>query len=437
MALLRQGRGRPVRVQGVDTLPALLLPKERRSPLGVGCSGSSVAPGSALRLSSLHSSPASSPKSSGAAGAAYIGGTYVAPHAVVLSDSASAGRAAMGAPAPEGPPLPGERSPVPPLSIGAQAGGLAPERERLLALGLPEPVVATMQHAQAPSKRAVYSHRWQMFTNWCESQQVDPYLAPAQILRFLQSQLEAQKAAVTLRGLVAAIKAVSIGEFALSAEDCVLISRFLQGAQQLTVRTTGPAVPPWDLDVVLGALQHSPFEPLGGADLKWLSMKTAFLLAVTLARRVSEVHALSVHGKCCWFSPDGSSVVLHPNPAFLPKVLTKFHLFQSVELRSLSSPSASEDVEQDQSALCPVRTLTEYIWRTQAVWSSDQLFVCYDPGCLSRPLLKSRLSHWIVDTIRQAYVLSGVPVPSGGPPLLPYAPPPCGHPSRPLPGSTV
>ena len=120
----------------------------------------------------------------------------------------------------------------------------------------------------------------------------------------------------------------------------MLISRFLRGAQRLTVRTAGPAVPPWDLDIILGALQRSPFEPLGGADLKWLSMKTAFLLAVTSARRVSELYALSVHGDCCRFSPDSSSVALRPNPAFLPTVLTEFHLAQSVELRSLSSPSA-------------------------------------------------------------------------------------------------
>ncbi len=108
-----------------------------------------------------------------------------------------------------------------------------------------------------------------------------------------------------------------ISEFALSAEDCALISRFLRGAQRLTVRSTGPAVPPWDLDVVLGALQSPPFELLGGADLRWLSIKTAFLLAVTSARRVSELHALSVHDDCCRFSLDGSSVVLRPNPAFL------------------------------------------------------------------------------------------------------------------------
>ena len=104
-------------------------------------------------------------------------------------------------------------------------------------------------------------------------------------------------------------------------------------------------------------------------------------------------------------------MALCPNPAFLPKVLTEFHLAQSVELRSLSSPSTGKEVEQSQSALCPVWALTAYIWRTQAVRKSDQLFVCYDHARFGRPLSKSRLSHWVADTIRQAYALSGVPVP--------------------------
>ncbi|XP_029924002.1 uncharacterized protein LOC115371027 [Myripristis murdjan] len=275
------------------------------------------------------------------------------------------------------------------------------------------PFPAGLRLVAWPLRGAAYSYRW-LFAAWCGSNQVDPYLAsPQQILQFLQSQLEARKAAVTLRGLVAAIKAVRIGEVALCAEDCALISRFLQGAHRLTVRTAGPAVPPWDLDVVLGALQSPPFEPLRGADLKWLSIKTAFLLAITSARRVSELHALSVHGDCCRFSSDGSSVVLRPNPAFLPKVLTEFHLSQSVELRSLSPPDDGEDAEQGQSTLCPVRALTEYIRRTQAIRRSNQLFVCHNPGRLGRPLSKSRLSHWVVDAIRQAYVLSNVPIPSG------------------------
>ncbi|KAK0133446.1 hypothetical protein N1851_031041 [Merluccius polli] len=39
--------------------------------------------------------------------------------------------------------------------------------------------------------------------------------------------------------------------------------------------------------------QH-PFEPLGSSALKWVSLKTAFLLAMSSAKRVGELHALSV-----------------------------------------------------------------------------------------------------------------------------------------------
>ena len=409
----RQGRVRPVRLQRVITLSTLLLSEERQSTSGVGCSGSPMAPEAALCLPSLHPPPASPPKATGGGGKADSGGSFLAPHAMVLSDPTTLGRHAMGTPTAQGPAVSGERDPVPPLPSGAQVGGLAPERDRLLALGLPVPVVRTIQEARAPSTRMAYSYRWEGFSTWCGTHRVDPYSATAQdILLFLQGQLDAGKSAVTLRGMVAAIKAVRCGEHALNEASCSLISRFLKGARRLTVHGTRPTIPPWDLEVVLNALRRPPFEPLGAAGLKWLSLKTAFLLAITSARRVSELQALSVHSDCCRFSPDGSSVVLRPNPAFLPKVFSEFHLSQSVELRSLP-PSGGDGETEQQSVLCPVRALTEYIRRTQAARKTDQLFVCFDAGRRGRPLSKPRLSHWVVDTIQQAYVLSGAPVPPG------------------------
>ena len=203
-----------------------------------------------------------------------------------------------------------------------------------------------MQEARAPSTRAAYTYRWRVFTGWCQAYQTDPFLASTQdILLFLQIQFEA----VTLRGMLAAIKAVCIGEFAISEDGCSMISRYLRGARRLTASSRAPQVPTWNLYLVLEALKHPPFEPLGNVDRKWLSLKTAFLLAITSARRIGELHALSVHRDCCTFSPEGSKVVLRPNPAFLPKVLSDFHLSQSIELQSLPVSAA------DQLALCPVR----------------------------------------------------------------------------------
>ena len=78
----------------------------------------------------------------------------------------------------------------------------------------------------------------------------------------------ARKSSVNLRGMLAANKAVRIGEFAISEDGCSMVSRYLRGACRLTAPSRGPQVPPWDLDLVLEALQYPPFEPLSNVDLK-------------------------------------------------------------------------------------------------------------------------------------------------------------------------
>lgn len=136
----------------------------------MGCTYSSVVLGSAVCFPSLHYSPASSPKSSSGTFAADIGGPSVAPHAKVIPPLLSK----LPWELPHRCNLLSQVNGALFLSIRAQAGGLGPERERLLALGLPEPQVVTIQHARAPSTRAAYSHKWQVFTTWCVSHQLDP-----------------------------------------------------------------------------------------------------------------------------------------------------------------------------------------------------------------------------------------------------------------------
>lgn len=79
-------------------------------------------------------------------------------------------------------------------------------------------------------------------------------------------------------------------------------------------------VPPWDQAVVLEGLKGPPFEPLQGADLKFVSLKTMLLLALALANRVSDIHVLSVHPSCAQLFPADGRMTLKPNPAFVPKV---------------------------------------------------------------------------------------------------------------------
>ncbi len=128
---------------------------------------------------------------------------------------------------------------------------------------------------------------------------------------------------------------------------------------------------------------------------------------------MGELHGLSVHAECCCFLPGDAGVVLCPNPGFHPKVLSESHASQSIELHPFHPPQDGETWFSEQSLLCPVRALMVYLHRTRAHRTTDQLFVCYKPNCLGKPVTRTRLSHWVVDAIRQAYKMAGRPAPAG------------------------
>ncbi|XP_070400499.1 uncharacterized protein [Nothobranchius furzeri] len=121
-----------------------------------------------------------------------------------------------------------------------EALGLAAERSRLEASGLPHDVVATIQSARAPSTVASYAAKWAAFQNWCAEWNVQALSCQlADVLSFLQILMD--------RGL--------------------------------TFSTT-------------------PFEPLDQVSLRFLSLKTALLLALASVKRVSDLATLSVAPAC-------------------------------------------------------------------------------------------------------------------------------------------
>lgn len=99
-----------------------------------------------------------------------------------------------------------------PLPWGSQVFGLAPKRAGLVAVGLPDRVVKTLEGACAPSTRVAYSFRWGMFPSWCEGHNSYTSLTSTacDILQFLLEQLDAGTFSSTIRGMVAAIKAQGI-----------------------------------------------------------------------------------------------------------------------------------------------------------------------------------------------------------------------------------
>ena len=279
--------------------------------------------------------------------------------------------------------------------------------------GLSPAVLATLQEARAPSIRALYAGCWERFSQWCATTGLSPVSYGTQgVLLFLQSLLEGGLSESTLRGYVAAISDRHIPIEGRSVGSQPLICQFLTGARRIRP-SRSPMVPSWDLQLVLRALSGSPFEPLSKLGLELLSFKTAFLLAMASAKRVSELHALSVHPSCLRLGEEGSAISLLPNPAFLPKVLPRSFVVRPLVLEPFHPPPHDTVEAARLHLLCPVRSLRMYVARTASVRQTDRLFVCYGGAGLGRALSKQRLARWVVQAIARAYDSAGVPPPEG------------------------
>lgn len=260
-------------------------------------------------------------------------------------------------------------------------------------------------NARAQSTRTMYSNRWAYFVAWCAERALDPFGCPVTaILDFLQQLLDDGRSPATLKVYVAALSAYRAPLDGISVGSLKLVVAFLKGAQRLCPRVRADYAP-WDLNVVLTGLCAPPFEPLEQADIKWLSMKTAFLLAIVSAKRVSELHALSVSDHCLRWGPELDRVTLWPNPAFLPKVLSPQFVNQPLVL------AAFQPTDESRRVLCPVRALHRYVSVTAQWRTTDQLFVRFGACRRGAALSKQRLAHWVSDAIRAAYGSAGVSAP--------------------------
>ena len=102
--------------------------------------------------------------------------------------------------------------------------------------------------------------------------------------------------------------------------------------------------PQWDLVLVLRALSKAPFEPLDQVPLKVLSAKVALLLALTSAKRVSDLSALSVAPSCLRIQGDGSSAVLSVEDICTAASWSSPYSFVQFYLRDVSHSSLTHPV---------------------------------------------------------------------------------------------
>ncbi|XP_057685683.1 uncharacterized protein LOC130911993 [Corythoichthys intestinalis] len=258
---------------------------------------------------------------------------------------------------------------------------------------------------------ARYAGRWRLFVKWCGDRGDDPVSCSVPtVLDFLQSLLDIGRSPSTLKVYVAAISAHHAKVSGGSVGNHGLVATFLKGALRLHPRRC-PRAPVWDLQLVLDSLCRPPFEPMDAARPQWVARKAAFLLAVASAKRVGELHALSVSPSCMFWHPEGSVVTLWPNVAFMPKVLADSRCNRPLRLARYRPPPGEGGSRPE--LLCPVRALRLYVDSTASFRRSSQLFVCYGARGRGSALSKQRLSHWVVDTISYSYQMACRPLPSG------------------------
>ncbi|CAG2229446.1 unnamed protein product [Mytilus edulis] len=146
----------------------------------------------------------------------------------------------------------------------------------------------------------------------------------------------------------------------------------------------------WNLSLVLSVtlLKTHPFEPAEKVEIKFLSYKCCFLLALASGRRRSEIHAFSTADYCLRFNRDKSSVTLLTDPAFLAKNQIPGRGSEPIVIPALPVDSSSK-------VLCPIRSLTLYLQRTQSLRTSSnsRLFIPINKG--KQDLSVKTISSWI------------------------------------------
>ncbi len=384
---IRGSSGRPVWFPRVLPLPAVLLsdrgpPRHRRTgtQLASGLTQVCISPSEPTRTDTVQ---AQGGRGAGPVGRAPLAHPDLVSRTHVPRDSTSLAHSSE-----EGTPL------------SADAADLS---------GLPPAVVETIIQARAPSTRQTYALKWSLFATWCFTRQEDPRRCTiGVVLSFVQERLERRLSPSTLKVYVAPIAAHHDAVDGRSPGKHDLIVRFLKGARRMNP-SRSPLVPSWDLSIVLAGLQRGPFEPLDSVELKFLSLKTALLTALTSIKRVGDLQAFSVSEECLVFGPVYSHVVLRPRPGYMPKVPTTPFRDQVVNLQALPS----EEADPALALLCPIRALHIYVDRTRSVRSSEQLFVCHGGQQKGKAVSKQRLAHWIVEAVALAYQSQGEPCPLG------------------------
>lgn len=275
------------------------------------------------------------------------------------------------------------------------------ERVRLREQGCSQEVISTLMQARKSTTNTTYTRIWNQFFTMAQQKGWDPIAPePSQILEFLQSGINKGLSSSTLKVQVSALSAKTGTRWALHP----LVIQFLRACLKIKPPKK-PVFPSWDLSVVLEAFTNPPFTPSESISLWDLTLKLSFLIAITSARRVSEIQALMASEPYLVFFPD--KVVLRPSDHFIPKVATSFHYNQDIVL-----PSFTND-QGEPHPLDVKTTIISYLAATNSFRKTDTLMVIPHGNKRGQAATSHTIASWLVKSIKKAYSMRHMAIPEG------------------------
>ena len=228
-----------------------------------------------------------------------------------------------------------------------QFEGLSVVRTHLGACGVSSEGTDIILASWKSTTKRQYNTHIKGWTQFCHREHINP-LAPsvANIVNFLSHNFHRGVGYDSINTARGALSALGIMVDGCRAGNHPLVNRFMRGVFNLRPPTPRYAMT-WDVTVVLQRIRG--MEPLHYLSLKDLSLKLVMLMALTQAARIQTLHLLLLDN----ISFGGNTVTLWLG-GNIKQCRPKFNVHNIV----------FKAYTQD-SSLCVVRTLTEYLDRTE------------------------------------------------------------------------
>ena len=322
--------------------------------------------------------------------------------ALVLGPSAALNRDPTATPGVDNTPQTVPQLRVPQQPAAPQPPRLVSRSGQLQEQGFSVEVAERIAAPQRSSTRTIYKSKWTLFEKWCRENSMD-FSTPSikeisDFFMYLYQDLNRRPS--TIDGYRTAIVDTlgPSGQHIAHNEDLHRLLSSFHRDRPKSYRN----LPKWKLSIVLNELTKAPFEPMKDTDLKHLTLKTAFLLALASGKRRSEIHA--------WVANKVSNlgqwekVALFPSSDFIAKNQLAREGSQSVSPVTIPALTTIVDRQfKEDRTLCPVRALRYYLDRTKDLRGSRSLlFISFKKGHTS-DIRPATLSSWLKQTILLCY----------------------------------